>query len=160
MTDCVVCEQPIQGRRRVDSVCCVGECSKELARRRTKAWKKGEKLKFAPIKSTQAENSRRSNLRRHGVPEDLVHAVMRNGNIWACEACGRLSLPQVDHDHNHCPGVYGCVICFRGLLCRDCNLASGILKDSPIILRQLAEYLENHPLNPIVLLNSSSDLDG
>ena len=51
----------------------------------------------------------------------------------------------VDHDHSSSPGLrvrnHRDV---RGLLCQTCNRAIGFFKDSPIMLRSAAEYLENH----------------
>lgn len=40
-------------------------------------------------------------------------------------------------DHNHETGKV------RGLLCRNCNVGLGALKDSPDVLRRAADYLEN-----------------
>lgn len=39
-------------------------------------------------------------------------------------------------DHNHATGE------IRGLLCRNCNVSIGHMKDSPKLLRKLADYLE------------------
>jgi hypothetical protein len=39
-------------------------------------------------------------------------------------------------DHNHDTGE------FRGVLCRQCNRALGMFKDSSTILRNAVEYLE------------------
>jgi hypothetical protein len=41
-------------------------------------------------------------------------------------------------DHNHATRTV------RGLLCSNCNFAIGYSKDSPEVLRRLAEYLERH----------------
>ena len=35
----------------------------------------------------------------------------------------------------------------RGLLCHSCNVALGMVKDNPKVLRKLAEYLEARGLN-------------
>jgi hypothetical protein len=40
-------------------------------------------------------------------------------------------------DHNHQTGEV------RGLLCNGCNTAAGLAQDNPIVLRGLANYLEN-----------------
>lgn len=37
--DCVICKQPVQGRKRKDALVCAGECARQLAIQRTKAWK-------------------------------------------------------------------------------------------------------------------------
>lgn len=36
---CVVCNQLVQGRKRKDARVCAGECARQLAIHRTKAWK-------------------------------------------------------------------------------------------------------------------------
>lgn len=41
-------------------------------------------------------------------------------------------------DHNHKTGL------IRGLLCSMCNVAIGSAKDSPIVLREMANYVENN----------------
>ena len=51
----------------------------------------------------------------------------------------------VDHDHKCCPGNKSCGRCVRGLLCRNCNRALGLLKDSPELLKNLAAWLEVMP---------------
>lgn len=45
-------------------------------------------------------------------------------------------------DHNHTTGKV------RGLLCGNCNVALGNAKDSPTILRRLADYLEARGVLP------------
>jgi hypothetical protein len=51
---------------------------------------------------------------------------------------GRLA---VDHDHDHCPGTFGCAECVRGLLCVRCNNLLRSAKDDPAILRKAIAYL-------------------
>lgn len=43
--NCVICKQPVQGRKRKDAQVCAGECARQLAIQRTKAWK--EKQPFS-----------------------------------------------------------------------------------------------------------------
>jgi len=64
-------------------------------------------------------------------------------NAWHAQkglCCGcktLMDMGQKTHmDHCHTTGI------FRGLLCSDCNVAIGILRDSPETLRRLAAYLE------------------
>lgn len=55
----------------------------------------------------------------------------------------------VDHDHSCCgPEMRKktCGDCLRGILCSNCNLTLGTAKDSPTILRALADYLESYDL--------------
>jgi hypothetical protein len=52
-----------------------------------------------------------------------------------CAICAEpMTPPQVDHDH-----VTGAV---RGLLCRDCNVALGIMKDDATRLLRAAAYVK------------------
>lgn len=51
-----------------------------------------------------------------------------------CEIC--YCVTPTDFDHDHATGK------FRGWLCRKCNLALGLVKDNPIILRRMAHYLD------------------
>lgn len=70
-----------------------------------------------------------------------------------CAGCGspngekygrRLSL---DHDHRCCPNKkvsLTCGECIRGLLCTDCNVALGYLRDNVETLQNLIEYLQSN----------------
>lgn len=46
----------------------------------------------------------------------------------------------LDHDHSCCRD--GCPICFRGILCTQCNTLLGYGYDNPEILEAAAEYLQ------------------
>jgi hypothetical protein len=67
---------------------------------------------------------------------------------WRCLVCGQ-GLGQAwaaDHDHalaeQHGHAVTrGCQRCFRGLLCRSCNLMLGFARDQPEVLEAGAHYL-------------------
>lgn len=48
----------------------------------------------------------------------------------------------VDHDHSCCSGVKSCGKCVRGLLCGNCNLFLGFLKDDTKKMRKAIEYIE------------------
>lgn len=63
----------------------------------------------------------------------------------SCKACGA-SHPSLhaDHDHSHPhEGRAGCYECFRGFLCPTCNIALGLLKDSPERIEKLLHYLRS-----------------
>lgn len=47
----------------------------------------------------------------------------------------------VDHDHACCPGDKTCGKCIRGLLCRRCNQALGLLGDDAKRVQGLVDYL-------------------
>ena len=73
--------------------------------------------------------------RRGITPEEFVLAY--EAQAGKCLICYD-PITQMDSaiDHNHKTGE------FRGILCKKCNRAIGMLRDSPTILRRAAEYLE------------------
>jgi len=79
--------------------------------------------------------------------------------LWRCELCSddipTASHAAVDHDHACCPAVNSCGACVRGLLCSLCNSALGMARDSPELLRRLADYLER-PTSPSQEMLSSN----
>lgn len=59
-----------------------------------------------------------------------------------CEICGRDRPLVVDHDHSCCPHrKRKCGECNRGLLCRQCNTAIGMIGDDPDIAAKALRYL-------------------
>jgi len=73
---------------------------------------------------------------RRGIsPEELVTAYEAQGKCCAiCESA--ISLTDSAIDHNHETGE------FRGVLCKTCNRALGLFKDSPKILDRAVNYLK------------------
>jgi len=76
--------------------------------------------------------------KKYGVTvHDVETALETQG--YSCAIC-HTSEDALDHamhiDHNHKTGN------FRGMLCRSCNLAIGMMKDNPRALRDAADYLE------------------
>jgi hypothetical protein len=56
---------------------------------------------------------------------------------------GHLSpLLTVDHDHNCCPGTFSCGHCIRGLICNNCNLTLGLMRDDITNLQAMVRYLQ------------------
>ncbi len=51
-----------------------------------------------------------------------------------CQICSESSIMHIDHDHE--TGVV------RGALCQKCNMALGLMRDNPLLLRLAADYLE------------------
>lgn len=77
-------------------------------------------------------------------PEEYDELLVSQGG--ACATCkrtpeevGRLA---VDHDHGCCPGRETCGKCVRGLTCRSCNHALGLLEDDPERIGRLITYLK------------------
>ena len=72
---------------------------------------------------------------KHGISIEAYEAMMSksNGACWACgDPPGQRRL-HVDHDHD--TGVV------RGLLCLGCNVALGSLREDPVRIEKLAEYI-------------------
>lgn len=68
-----------------------------------------------------------------------------------CAGCGsnspggRHEQWHVDHDHGCCVSTTTtCGKCIRGILCNNCNISLGLLKDDAATLLKLAEYLTKH----------------
>lgn len=77
---------------------------------------------------------------KYGVDNIDLLIRMRDGK---CDICREPfeGKPHIDHDHSCCSSDYTCGKCFRGLLCRDCNLAIGLMRDNPVRLSAAARYL-------------------
>lgn len=81
---------------------------------------------------------------RKGIPATAIDARMteQDGRCATClSTFDHENPPCLDHDHACCPGTRACARCFRGLLCRRCNAAAGMLLDNPAIAIALADYL-------------------
>jgi len=72
----------------------------------------------------------------------LTLAQLNEFEASSCEVCGSRENLHIDHDHSCCPGSRTCGRCVRGLLCQGCNHAAGKLRDDPVRIRALADYLE------------------
>ena len=78
----------------------------------------------------------------HGLTVDEQDDLRaRQGGV--CGICGLPGELQIDHDHRHCPGRYGCPRCVRGLLCPRCNGLLGQFGDG--ILPRVVAYLVRGP---------------
>lgn len=90
-------------------------------------------------------------LKAHHVPHERVKEMIKNPY---CPICGKYLLESdfpggrkrpvlvVDHDHKCCPnGSFSCGKCVRGLICAGCNVAIGLLGDSPERARAMIDYL-------------------
>lgn len=72
-------------------------------------------------------------------PEELVDIIVKKKtNI--CEICGGSNIngKKLSLDHNHDTGK------LRGILCDNCNLSIGLLKDNIEVLNNAIKYLEKH----------------
>jgi hypothetical protein len=79
-------------------------------------------------------------LRKYGITVDEFNTLFEHQG-GKCAVCGysdmtqKKMFPHVDHDHET-----GKV---RGLLCSNCNMAIGKMKDSPELLLKAAEYIKS-----------------
>ena len=69
---------------------------------------------------------------RYGVSKEYYNECMKDAS--ACEVCGTTDTLCYDHDHN--------TLLFRGILCRECNRALGLLRDSEDIVYNLYKYIK------------------
>lgn len=82
---------------------------------------------------------RKYDLKKYGLTlADFDALLAKQGGV--CASCGD-SPPQgkvlhVDHDHN--------TLVVRGLLCTRCNTALGLLKDNPVRITALRNYIVGH----------------
>lgn len=81
-------------------------------------------------------------LKRHGVPDADIPALLLEAASGTCHSCGGPATParpgsdprlHVDHDHG--------TNAYRGLLCKPCNTALGLLGDDVDRIMALAAYL-------------------
>ena len=84
------------------------------------------------------EYHRNWNLKKHfGMTVEDKMVMLENQN-HQCSICGTGIDMSCDVDHCHTNGHV------RGLLCRHCNTALGLLQDDPKILRKAAQYLDRN----------------
>lgn len=81
----------------------------------------------------------------YGLTRD-AYAAMLIGQGGGCAICGPKNRRSnkslnIDHDHDCCPGPRSCGSCVRGILCDDCNLAIGHLRDDVELAKRAALYL-------------------
>lgn len=84
---------------------------------------------------------------RHNLPDDWYDKTLEKQD-GVCAICRGIEKNgynfSIDHEHGKCcPPTKSCIKCARGLLCGDCNLTLGLMKDNPERLRQAANYLDN-----------------
>ncbi len=85
--------------------------------------------------------ARRYGLDRAGI-EDL-----RARQADRCASCGDEHPGHIDHDHE--------TDLVRALLCERCNLALGLLRDDPSLIRAAADYVELHEIRHAEVSGSS-----
>jgi hypothetical protein len=75
----------------------------------------------------------RQSLYTHGINKArYLYLYLECGGV--CAVCGKKP-KKLNVDHNHESGE------IRGLLCKECNLAIGLIKDNPKTARKMARYI-------------------
>lgn len=77
---------------------------------------------------------------KHGLTKEQ-HQAMLNDQSGLCAICEKEKATHIDHNHECCPGQFGCPDCVRGILCFKCNTAIGLLSDSVESARNIILYL-------------------
>ena len=101
---------------------------------------KSEQSKNTTTKSGKKEKIRESNLKqRYNLSIEEYENLLRsqNGQCKICKATKNKSNRRLSVDHCHKSGK------IRGLLCNHCNVAIGMLKDNPELLKQAISYLKD-----------------
>lgn len=125
------------GRRSVfiNHKCRCGPC-----REANRAYNRKRYAENALVRATKASRSREQRLRGYGLTEDEYAEMIRiQGGVCAICASSPADGDSLCIDHHHGSGEV------RGLLCRNCNLAVGNMRDDPARLRKAAAYLERSP---------------
>lgn len=96
------------------------------------------------VKDWRAANPGRYRARqrctKHGLTVERYEEML-DAQGGKCAACRRRPAACVDHDHTCCPGERSCGECVRGLLCKQCNFALGLLQEDVRVIKRLARYL-------------------
>lgn len=86
-----------------------------------------------------------NNLKNYGLTRDSYVDIEKSQN-GVCKICGesekRRKRLSVDHDHSCCSGIKSCGKCIRGLLCSNCNMVLGQVKDNKVLLQKMIDYLQ------------------
>lgn len=119
--------------------------NKEQEKERCKKWKKENPEKYKQWAEKNKER-RRANSRKFEYniePEEYEAKKVKQDK--KCAICRQeTDLLVVDHDHSCCSTRRTCGKCNRGLLCRSCNTAIGLLKESEEILSNAIQYLKEY----------------
>lgn len=104
-----------------------------------RAWEQRNRERYKQLKREHHERRGRDTVfkKKYGITVAERDALVekQGGKCAGCLAAfTETATPRIDHSH-----LDGHV---RGLLCHQCNVALGLLKDDPDRLRRLADYLE------------------
>lgn len=104
----------------------------EEIKAKVKTWKQA---------NPRPEAARKNQLKmKFGItPEDFSTMLVAQGGVCAiCKGDNPISTKQFHVDHDHKTGK------IRSILCHHCNTGLGHFKDSPVLLRTAADYIDRH----------------
>jgi hypothetical protein len=102
---------------------------------RHKDWAENNPKRIAEYRDKDPWTLAKRCARRGITPEELVDSYEQQEGC--CAICNEeITLSNSAIDHNHSTGE------FRGVLCKQCNRALGMFKDSISTLKNAVEYLE------------------
>jgi hypothetical protein len=111
--------------------------NRPMMNQHNKTYRKRHHARLAPVHRRNARNSHYK--KAFGITLKERELLVKLTRV--CHCCGRGFSKTVYAciDHNHATGT------IRGILCSPCNLALGSLKDDPVIIQNLLDYIKNPP---------------
>lgn len=125
--------RPVEGKR----LC--GKCKKVLPEEHFVKYKDGRSHSYCkPCKSEHFKNYQKTigRFKRHGITKD-IYDTMYKEQAGKCYVCDKQE-QKLHIDHNHTTGKV------RRLLCKECNMGLGLLKENKKTLQNMIIYLEKH----------------
>lgn len=130
-------------------------CSKESKIKRSKESRGENNPMFGKKQSTETKmligtkNYKNGSLYKNSL--EYKENLAKRKRPKQCEICGGLGKICFDHDHSKGEKTKES---FRGWICTRCNITLGYTKDSPELLRRLADYLENYSNRRLIDLDT------
>ena len=83
------------------------------------------------------------NVKKYGITPDEYLTLLKEQQ-YKCYICKKKTEKRLSVDHNNacCAGEKSCGNCIRGLLCFECNIALGMVKDNVDTLQSMIDYLK------------------
>lgn len=123
--------RPVEGKR----LC--GKCKQILPENKFTLYKDGRRHAYCkPCKSEHFKHYQKTigRFKRYGITKEIYEEMYKkqSGKCYICNVVE----PELHIDHNHTTGKV------RTLLCKECNMALGLLKENVVTLKNMIEYLE------------------
>lgn len=125
--------RPVEGKR----LC--GRCKQVLPEGNFTMYKNGKVHAYCkPCKSDHFKNYQKTigRFKRHGITKE-IYEQMYSQQLGKCFIC-KSTNAELHIDHNHNTGKV------RSLLCKECNMALGLIKENKETLKNMIKYLEIH----------------